>query len=154
MSPNVLDFYCVTCKEKVVTDDYRIKISDSGRRMAQGMCPRCKKTKVNKILGKDMAYVSPNHPVFSKNLTTDSQNLTTSGEKPNSPQYRVKISPDGKHSHWWELEKYSEVSGLYNRVKSGYANTRWGGRFAIKRYLKGVERRSKQVYLDVNYKPL
>lgn len=149
--PNPLEFYCVTCKHKVVTDDYRVKISDSGRRMAQGMCPYCKKTKINRILGKDNAY-KPNNE--SENLTTSAQNLTTNEAKPNNPQYRVKIRPDGKHSHWWELEKYSEVSGLYNRVKSGYANTRWGGRFAIKRYLKGMDRRSKEIYLDINYKPL
>ena len=47
-----MDAYCVQCKEKVQTDDYIIKVSDSGRRMAQGKCPRCG-TKINRILGKE-----------------------------------------------------------------------------------------------------
>ncbi len=44
------DAYCVKCKEK---RDFEgtVKISDSGRRMAQGICPVCG-TKVNRILGK------------------------------------------------------------------------------------------------------
>jgi len=42
--------YCVKCKEK---RDFtgEIKVSDSGRRMAQGICPVCG-TKLNRILGK------------------------------------------------------------------------------------------------------
>jgi hypothetical protein len=47
-----LSFYCVYCKEKVYTKMYRIKTSDSGRRMAQGNCPICN-GKINRILGKD-----------------------------------------------------------------------------------------------------
>ena len=44
------DAYCVKCKEK---RDFEgtVKISESGRRMAQGICPVCG-TKVNRILGK------------------------------------------------------------------------------------------------------
>ena len=44
------DAYCVKCKEK---RDFEgtVKVSDSGRRMAQGICPVCG-TKVNRILGK------------------------------------------------------------------------------------------------------
>ena len=44
------DAYCVKCKEK---RDFEgtVKVSDSGRRMAQGICPTCG-TKVNRILGK------------------------------------------------------------------------------------------------------
>ena len=44
------DAYCVKCKAK---RDFEgtVKISDSGRRMAQGICPVCG-TKVNRILGK------------------------------------------------------------------------------------------------------
>lgn len=45
-------FYCVYCKEKKFTSAYRIKVSDSGRRMAQGNCPTCN-GKVNRILGKE-----------------------------------------------------------------------------------------------------
>ena len=43
------DAYCVNCKVKVefIGD---IKVSDSGRRMAQGICPKCG-NKVNRILG-------------------------------------------------------------------------------------------------------
>lgn len=42
--------YCVYCKEKraFVGD---IKVSETGRRMAQGVCPECG-TKVNRIFGK------------------------------------------------------------------------------------------------------
>ena len=42
--------YCVKCKAK---RDFtgEIKVSASGRRMAQGICPVCG-TKVNRILGK------------------------------------------------------------------------------------------------------
>jgi uncharacterized protein DUF5679 len=44
------DAYCVKCKEK---RDFtgEIKISESGRRMAQGVCGVCG-TKLNRILGK------------------------------------------------------------------------------------------------------
>ena len=44
------DAYCVKCKAK---RDFEgtVKISESGRRMAQGICPVCG-TKVNRILGK------------------------------------------------------------------------------------------------------
>lgn len=44
------DAYCVSCKEKTAFEGV-IKISDSGRRMAMGHCPKCG-TKVNRILGK------------------------------------------------------------------------------------------------------
>lgn len=42
--------YCVKCKE--IRDMFNgvVKVSDSGRRMAQGVCPTCG-TKVNRILG-------------------------------------------------------------------------------------------------------
>lgn len=42
--------YCVKCKEKRSFEG-KIKVSESGRRMAQGICPVCA-TKVNRILGK------------------------------------------------------------------------------------------------------
>jgi hypothetical protein len=44
------DAYCVKCKEK---RDFtgEVKVSESGRRMAQGICPVCG-TKLNRILGK------------------------------------------------------------------------------------------------------
>jgi hypothetical protein len=42
--------YCVKCKEKRSYEG-EIKVSESGRRMAQGPCPVCG-TKVNRILGK------------------------------------------------------------------------------------------------------
>ena len=153
--PNELDFYCVTCKVKVFTTEYRIKISDSGRRMAQGMCPQCKKTKINKILGKDNTYYSPQHPVFYKpNLTTEEAKPNNSDDKPNNPQYRVKVTPDGRWSHWWKLEWYDVKKGSYSRIDSGYAMTRWGGRMSVKKSMKSRERRAKEVYLDINYKPL
>ena len=43
--------YCVKCKEKRFIDG-SIRISDSGRKMAYGICPVCG-TKMNRILGKD-----------------------------------------------------------------------------------------------------
>jgi len=42
--------HCVKCKENVGFEG-KIRVSDSGRRMAYGKCPKCK-TKVNRILGK------------------------------------------------------------------------------------------------------
>jgi hypothetical protein len=42
--------YCVKCKEKRQFEG-EVKVSDSGRRMAQGTCPVCG-TKMNRILGK------------------------------------------------------------------------------------------------------
>ena len=42
--------YCVKCKEKRDFDG-EVKVSESGRRMAQGTCPVCG-TKMNRILGK------------------------------------------------------------------------------------------------------
>jgi hypothetical protein len=42
--------YCVKCKE-VVNFEGKIRVSNSGRRMAYGNCPDCK-TKVNRVLGK------------------------------------------------------------------------------------------------------
>ena len=42
--------YCVKCKAKREFTG-EIKVSASGRRMAQGICPVCG-TKVNRILGK------------------------------------------------------------------------------------------------------
>jgi Domain of unknown function (DUF5679) len=42
--------YCVKCKAKRSFKG-EVKVSDSGRRMAQGICPECG-TKVNRILGK------------------------------------------------------------------------------------------------------
>ena len=42
--------HCVKCKENVGFKG-KIKVSDSGRRMAYGNCPKCK-TKVNRVLGK------------------------------------------------------------------------------------------------------
>ncbi|MGH3326747.1 MAG: DUF5679 domain-containing protein [Streptomycetales bacterium] len=44
------DAYCVKCKQK---RDFtgEVKVTDSGRRMAQGICPECG-TKLNRILGK------------------------------------------------------------------------------------------------------
>ena len=42
--------WCVKCKDKKEFTG-KIKVTDSGRRMAYGKCPKCK-TKVNRILGK------------------------------------------------------------------------------------------------------
>jgi hypothetical protein len=42
--------YCVKCKEKRQFEG-EVRVSDSGRRMAQGTCPVCG-TKMNRILGK------------------------------------------------------------------------------------------------------
>lgn len=44
------DAYCVKCKEKREFEG-TVKVSDSGRRMAQGICSVCG-TKLNRILGK------------------------------------------------------------------------------------------------------
>jgi hypothetical protein len=44
------DAYCVKCKEKRDCTG-EVKVCESGRRMAQGICPVCG-TKLNRILGK------------------------------------------------------------------------------------------------------
>lgn len=44
--------YCVKCHERRDMINSIIKVSDSGRRSAQGDCPVCG-TKMNRILGKD-----------------------------------------------------------------------------------------------------
>lgn len=49
------DAYCVKCKEKREMKDGHVKTSDSGRRMAFGICPICG-TKLNRILGKTPEY--------------------------------------------------------------------------------------------------
>ena len=48
---DLIDAYCVKCKEKRTMVDSVIKTSDSGRRMAQGKCKICG-TKLNRILAK------------------------------------------------------------------------------------------------------
>ena len=45
-----VEAYCVKCKAKREFEG-TVKVSESGRRMAQGICPTCG-TKVNRILGK------------------------------------------------------------------------------------------------------
>ena len=44
--------YCIRCKEKRSFVG-KIKVSDSGRRMAKGVCPVCG-TNINRILGKEI----------------------------------------------------------------------------------------------------
>ena len=46
------DAYCVKCKEKRNFEG-GIKVADSGRRMAYGICPVCE-TKMNRILDKEI----------------------------------------------------------------------------------------------------
>ena len=48
--PYVGDAYCVNCKVKVDFEGW-VRVSDSGRRMAHGNCPRCN-TRVFRVLGK------------------------------------------------------------------------------------------------------
>jgi Domain of unknown function (DUF5679) len=44
------EFYCVKCKEKREAEG-DVVVSESGRKMAKGICPVCG-TKLNRILGK------------------------------------------------------------------------------------------------------
>lgn len=53
--------YCVKCKDKTWFEG-QVKTSDSGRRMAQGICPQCG-TKVNRILGKGLNEPQPAVPM-------------------------------------------------------------------------------------------
>ncbi len=48
--PYTGEAYCVKCKAKKNFSGH-VKVSESGRRMAQGTCPDCG-TKLNRILGK------------------------------------------------------------------------------------------------------
>lgn len=63
------DAYCVMCKEKRDMKNGVIKVSDSGRRMAAGVCPICG-TKMNRILGK-LDY--PTDDTFIKQLSREQQ---------------------------------------------------------------------------------
>lgn len=60
------DAYCVKCKDKIAMENGRIRVSDSGRRMAQGTCAVCG-TKVNRILGREY----PNMPIFQPQPTNE-----------------------------------------------------------------------------------
>jgi hypothetical protein len=51
-SQEPINTFCVKCKDKKIMTDPKIKISDSGRRMAIGACPDCG-GKVNRILGRE-----------------------------------------------------------------------------------------------------
>ena len=55
--------FCVKCRQNNNMANGVVKISDSGRRMAQGTCPVCG-TKVNRILGKesDVEYAFGTEP--------------------------------------------------------------------------------------------
>lgn len=48
---DLIDSYCVKCKDKRTMIDSIIQISDSGRRLAKGKCEVCK-DKVYRVLGK------------------------------------------------------------------------------------------------------
>lgn len=50
--------YCVKCKEIRDMMNGVVKVSDSGRRMAMGICPVCN-TKLNRILGKQPVTPQP-----------------------------------------------------------------------------------------------
>lgn len=138
-----MDAYCVVCKEKtLMMDGYRIKVSDSGRRMAQGKCSRCKVTKVNRILGKQESYYaqSPNHPVFyGKGVTTSEPTITK----------RIKITPDRstRRSFWWEIQEYRD--GDWKRVICKYAYSERDMKKSIKKWSKR-QKRTEQ-YLDLNF---
>ena len=55
------DAYCIKCKEKREMKNGVVRVSDSGRRMAVGVCPVCG-TKLNRILGKHMDFYSAPEP--------------------------------------------------------------------------------------------
>jgi hypothetical protein len=136
-----MDAYCVACKEKtLMMDGYRIKVSDSGRRMAQGKCSKCKVTKVNRILGKQESYYaqSPNHPVFY-GKTEPAPTLTR----------RIKVIPDvsSRKARWWEVHEYKD--GEWRSITSGYSFSERGMKSDIKKRLKLRERTVH--YLDLNF---
>lgn len=75
--------YCVKCKEQVYFIG-NIKVSDSGRRMAQGICPQCG-TKVNCILREtNVSNAMPQHTYT-----------------PPMPYARVEVYKDG---FFWKAE--------------------------------------------------
>lgn len=58
MEPWSGDVYCVVCRDKRTMLNGFIRVSDSGRRMAQGTCDVCGE-KVNRILGKQEQPPAP-----------------------------------------------------------------------------------------------
>ena len=57
--------YCINCKQNNNMANGVVKVSDSGRRMAHGICPLCG-TKVSRILGKaeDIEYAYGTEPTM------------------------------------------------------------------------------------------
>lgn len=45
-----LSAYCIKCRHSVVTNDYEVVITDSGRSKAHSVCPACG-TPIQRILG-------------------------------------------------------------------------------------------------------
>lgn len=111
--------YCVKCKDKV-TFEGDIKVSDSGRRMAQGKCPQCG-TRVNRILG-----ATPNAP--KPELAIPQPAVVP---KP-LPYAKITISKDGKH---WCAWAYDSRRGSINSKHFRSRNKN----FAIKEATEWVE---------------
>ncbi len=44
--------YCVKCREKRVVKNGEVKVTEKGRKMAQGPCPKCG-TKVTRFMASD-----------------------------------------------------------------------------------------------------
>lgn len=83
--------YCVKCKQNNNMANGVVKVSDSGRRMAQGICPVCG-TKVNRILGVaiDTKYAYGTEPTM-QDITGKTALEVIAGQigDPNLPQTRA-----------------------------------------------------------------
>lgn len=92
------DSWCVKCKEKVYFDGI-VKISDSGRRMAQGKCPQCS-TKVMRILGKE-------------------QEIAIKQEEKKEPYATIEVTYRGKREGFraWVIDKRRSYGSHFNSFR-------------------------------------
>jgi hypothetical protein len=114
--------------------DYQIKVSDSGRRMAQGKCPRCT-TKVNRILGKDSPMPIPQIIQY---------------------EYRIRVFTRAryKYTKFWDLERRTSEYSSYGSIATGRALTNFGMKRQIKKAQKRIERGTKVSFYSLDWKPL
>lgn len=124
------DAYCVHCKVKVEFEG-QIKVSDSGRRMAYGKCPRCG-GKVNRILG-----ASPNAP--KPELVTPQPAVVPKPE----PYAKITITQDGKHWCAWAYDsRRSSDRGKWFRSRNKNSvirkATQWVESYKVIEFFRGT----------------
>jgi hypothetical protein len=121
------DTYCVKCKDKVEFQG-QVKTADSGRRMAQGICPQCG-TKVNRILG-----ASPNAPAPKIVPPAFQPGVPLKPE----PKTYAKFEVYHKDGMWW-VKAYDCRRPSYLNTETFYNFTRYRALYKAKRWLNAWE---------------